>query len=614
MKISNRYLLSVFIATALFILFLVAPIPYAFSAFFGAYSAILFILVFALYSLSFWLKESWHWLLGLSITMALFGLALSAMWTSGFSDNKIIGGLLPYRDAFHYYNGARLILDGRMLSEHSVQAAGKPLFPGFLASLLLVTGKNLQTSIAILVALLGFTSYLSAQKLKKVFGGLPAALYLSLSFLYAQPQIGFLHAELLGLILGNLGFVLIWEVAEKRNLSKLIFAIIMLMLAVSARAGAFFIFPMLALWAGWAFREEKRFSWRSFFIASLVVVLSYFTVNTLYSRFVVEPGNYNFSNFAYTIYGQTHGGTGWNRAIKDLATRDPVIIMDASIQFFKEHPLSLFIGTAKAYRDFFIFGDRGIFNFYGSKIAWLDIGLWVSGIILLLLGLRRSLKMLKAPVSSLLLAGFIGIFLSIPFLPPIDGGSRFYASTMPFFFALISMALSSIGLKKKTEREDDKDIGITLVSGLLALMSLVMPVAILQLTAAPDIATPTCPADQTPYAIRFDPDFYVDIVSSPEMPCGKIPSICFDDFSQNSTEKNNNPFFQEIVKQVQLNTTSKRMFTANNLVPRKELLYFMGEADQFASSSPQAIVSGCATAIPTSGYPTIYRIESVLQP
>ncbi|NQU29362.1 MAG: hypothetical protein HQ525_01705 [Anaerolineae bacterium] len=612
-KLLYNYLLSLVVAIALFTLLLLIPIPYSFTAFFWYYSPLLFFIVFTIYALSFQLDNYWGWLLGLGVTMVLFALALSYMWNSGYSDNKVIGGILPYRDAYHYYNGARLMLDGRTLPEYTVQAAGRPLFPGFIASLLLLTGKNLQISIAVLVGLMGFTSYLSAHNLRAAFGPLPAALYISFSFLYAQSQIGFLHTELLGLILGNLGFILIWQSAQQRNLKKLIFAIFILMTAVSARAGAFLIFPMLAFWAGWVFRGEAPFSWRSFGIISLVVILSYLSVNTLYSRIFVEPGSYTFGNFAYTLYGQIHGGTGWNRAIQDLATRDPVIIMDSAIQFFKAHPTSLLIGIAKSYRDFFIRGDMGIFSFFGSKTIWLDLTLWISSVILLIIGLLRTIKNIKNPISSLILAGFIGIFLSIPFLPPIDGGRRFYASTMPFFFALIALTLSSTK-KEEIKVISDKQIVTAPLAGLIALMTIIMPFFILQFTTTPEIASPSCPVNQVPYAIRLDPNSYLDIAPEQEIHCGNVPYICFDDFSQNSTEKKTNLLYQELVNQARLEEGTLRILVANNLVPRKSLHFFISPADLLTLIPPRTIISGCATKLIIKSFPTIYKIESVAFP
>ncbi len=89
------YLSSLVITFALFTFLLLTPIPISFTAFFWSYSPLLFFIVFALYALSFQLDGYWGWLLGLGITMTLFALALSYIWSSGYSDNKVIGGLLP---------------------------------------------------------------------------------------------------------------------------------------------------------------------------------------------------------------------------------------------------------------------------------------------------------------------------------------------------------------------------------------------------------------------------------------------------------------------------------------------------------------------------------------
>jgi len=68
---------------------------------------------------------------------------------SGFSDNFVIGGLLPYKDAKNYYLGANLLLNGLPI-RIAGQALGRPLFPGFLSSLLLLTGQNLKVALAVL--------------------------------------------------------------------------------------------------------------------------------------------------------------------------------------------------------------------------------------------------------------------------------------------------------------------------------------------------------------------------------------------------------------------------------------------------------------------------------
>ncbi len=447
---------NLFVSFAFFAGILIFPLPVAVTSFFKWYSPLLFLTIFLAYAIIFREKNTFGKSASLMLTMVIFALALSFMWTSGYSDNKIIGGLLPYKDAFSYYNSARAITSGYQFPLYSVQAARRPLFSGFLASLLFFTGNNLQISLAILVALLGYTGYLVGQKINSELGAFPAALYMAFFFLYAQLQIGFTHTELLGLALGNLSLLLFWDVATRKKITVLVYALFITTLAISVRAGAFFVLPSLALWAGVTFDHKKFFSWKIFSLAIATIIFSYSLINSIHSRILVEPGIHSFGNFAYTLYGQVHGGTGWHRSIEELGTQDPEIIMNAAILFFKAHPTSLLIGAAKSYRDFFFSDSMGIFSFAGSKLRWLDTSLWIASLGLLVLGLIRSIKAIKHPLHALFLASFLGILLSIPFLPPIDGGKRFYASTMPFLFGLLAVALSSD--RPNIQKWDEKKI------------------------------------------------------------------------------------------------------------------------------------------------------------
>ena len=70
----------------------------------------------------------------------------------------------------------------------------------------------------------------------------------------------------------------------------------------------------------------------------------------------------------------------------------------------------------------------------------MDILLWAFGTLLVILGVIKVIRNINKSTASLLAAGFLGILLSIPFLPPIDSGTRFYASTMPFYYAIPAFA------------------------------------------------------------------------------------------------------------------------------------------------------------------------------
>ena len=148
----------------LFWLILFINIPDSISKYFHTYSLGLFLIVIALYYVSFLLPGNLGAMAALSLTMALLSLSLSYLWTSGFSDNFVIGGLLPYKDGKNYYAGANLILNGLPML-NAGQATERPLFPGFLASLLWLTGQNLKISLGIIVQLVGIGLYLSAQQI-----------------------------------------------------------------------------------------------------------------------------------------------------------------------------------------------------------------------------------------------------------------------------------------------------------------------------------------------------------------------------------------------------------------------------------------------------------------
>ncbi len=423
-QINNRVLSLLNIIVPLFFygILLAIPIPYSISKTFVFYSIPFFLLILILYYLNFRLPEKLCWLGGATLTLILLALRLSFLWTSGYSNDMVIGGLIPFRDAFDYYHGAKFISVGQLISNNSNGATWRPLFPGFLSSMLFIFQQNFQWSLAVLVVLAGICYYLSAYLINRNLGSFAAAVYMSFLYFYIQPLIGTAYTEPLGLAFGCLGFVLLWAAAKKQNVLDLIFGLIIFTLALSVRAGAFFILPALILWSGWAFRSEKRFSLKYAGISAVALLITFISINTVYDRLVVQPGGVPFGNFAATLYGQVVGGAGYNWAFRVLPSRNAIFIYRAAGRYFLAHPLSFFIGAYKAYRDFFL-PQMGILSFLtGSEFPWLGISIWIIASLLLLWGLFKSIRNFALPESSLLIAAFAGILVSIPFLPPIDGG------------------------------------------------------------------------------------------------------------------------------------------------------------------------------------------------
>jgi hypothetical protein len=611
-ELRTGFLLS--IPLLLFWVVLLVRIPYSLTSYFTTYSLGLFIIILLLFYLSLRMRGNGGALTGLALTMLLLALPLSYKWTSGFSDNFMIGGLLPYKDAKNYYLGADLILNGLPM-EKAGQATERPLFPGFLSSLLMVTGQNLKIAVAVLVQMAGVGIYLSARPIRHVMGALSASLYVSFMYFYLQPLIGYTLSELLGFTLGCFAFVLIWHASHSLKWFDLTLGLITLLVAVSARAGAFFVLPMLVIWVGWIFRREKRFSVQAAGYAAIVVLIGYFVVNLLYAQLLGIPPGSAFGNFSYALYGQVRGGTGWHSAIEELGTRNPQAVYRAALQFFLEHPLSLFIGFAKSYRDFFLPGSQSIFAFIveGRK-DWVDLVVWAGTMALLVKGLMGLVKDIHSNLASLLVAGLAGLSLSIPFLPPIDGGARFYASTMPFFFIILAAGLRQPagGVEQKPPFKPDLP-GDTAASrsasiALLAL-ALLVPVGIYSFGHKPAYAPPSCPLGQESFVMEVQQGSYIDLIKDGTTPCGFDLAVCLSDFERNNTEKKIDDYYQELLLLTKNNDTNIRIIPAINLV-NEEFHYFFVPHDKIKGSSVLNVVSGCATEMKTRNQ-SIYQVESI---
>jgi len=401
--------------------------------------------------------------------------------------------------------------------------------------------------------------------------------------------------------------------AGSRKWTDLLLGISVLMLAVSARAGAFFIFPMLALWVGWIFRGERRFSWKPAVLTLLGIVAAYFLFNSLYSRLLDIPAGSVFGNVSYALYGQVRGGTGWHSAIDTLGTREPSVVYRAAWEFFLQHPLSLLIGVVKSYRDFFWLEDRSIFPYLDGSY-WLDMILWLALLLLMFRGIVRLVKDFHSNVSSLLLAGFMGILLSIPFLPPIDGGSRFHAGTMAFFIALPAVGISGWhGHVQQQEAAGENSNDLKFSRFLSVVMLLLVPVAPLMIYRLGDkqsYIVPECPEQQKPFVIDIHSGTYLDLANDRSIHCSALPRLCLGDFDKNNVEKKTDDFYQRLFSMVEGENAGSRIVPAVDLVQDK-FHYFYFSEDGYPNNTLSGTVSGCAMETLTRNQ-TIYQVESVL--
>ena len=81
-------------------------------------------------------------------------------------------------------------------------------------------------------------------------GALPAACFITLLYFFMLIFVGDPISEWLGISLGCLSLILLWKAAESLKVIDLIIGLVVLMVSLCVRAGAFFIFPLLVIFLG----------------------------------------------------------------------------------------------------------------------------------------------------------------------------------------------------------------------------------------------------------------------------------------------------------------------------------------------------------------------------
>ena len=560
-----------------------------------------FLLIFLLYGLCFNIKGKPGWFLGLSTTAILFSVPLANMLHSGFSDAAVLGSFLPYKDGFYYYNGAQTLLIGRLIS-FGWNDVFRPLFPGILAFFLFITNNNLLFSLSLMILGMGFGCYLASRQIKVMLGNWPAALFMALITMYSRRFIGYTWSEIPGVFLGCIAFILLAEGAKNRKLIDLSLGAIMLVLALSVRAGAFIILPLIALWVGFSFPNSGKFNLKSFVVVTVLMLGAFILANQVVPGMLTSPESATFGNFAYTLYGQAKGGADWYQAIEEFQTDDTAYIMQEAINLILRYPRGIIIGSIKAYRDFFAPANDGIFNLIVEKSPAINIVFWASNAGLLILGIIFSIRSFRKPFFSLLIICLAGLILSIPFVPPISNGNRLYAGSIPFLFALSVAGLAMLLTKNKPgqkELEIDEE-GLNLnargLSIILICLVLISPILINAFGKAPDYQKVNCPEPQISFAMQISHGSFIDVSNRNNANCGGLYQLCLSDFENNGADKQNDAFFRILVEKAASSKNGIRITESVDLLTSK-YNFFVGPSDLLASDYPKKLVMGCALKI-----------------
>ena len=503
--------------------------------------AICFLVLYITFRLRGWTGQ----LLSLATTLALFAFSLAGLWAIGQTQPTIFNGIVPLFDASDYYADALRLLAGQ---DFSVFSARRPLFPGLLAVVLWAANHNLMIALGVFTLIAALACYTAAKEIQRTHGAETAVFVLIILFLFYRHHAGTVMSENLGLPLGTLGFAFLWRGTADRKMTAVWAGLFVLTLGLNARAGAFFILPLLLLWGGWAFKDpNEKFAWKFFAVGSAAIVVG-FAVNVLMVRLLASPSGVPFANFSYSLYGLASGGESWIYVFEShpqlYQLQEPYQsreIYRMAFEFIRNEP-ALFIKGA-LFNWSMLFSDSwySAYSFVsGENLTVRMIAQWII-FLLCALGFVKWLRKPDDHLAGLVGVAALGILFSVPFLPPTDAfRMRPYAASMIVFGLLPGMGLM-FGLDALEFRFFDKPGPENNHSGLLAFLTIPLlittlagPALIRNFGEMPQFQQANCGSDLDLVAIRFDPGTYFSVIRQTEPGLDWMPVFHVVRFKRNS--------------------------------------------------------------------------------
>ena len=506
-------------------------------------------------------------ILTLFLSLTLFALTLSGLWMGGASELSNIGGLLPFSDAISYYLAGVRFNYGELM----VGINGRPLYPLVLATFLGFTSMNLQNAIALIFLFNAIVCYFAAREVHRTHGWIAGALMFLLLFLFIRRFSGTTLTENIGFPLGVFGFAAIWRGIRLSRMFFIWTGLFFVALGLNARAGAFFILPALIIWGVIRYRGNAALFKERCLWGALVAVILAFSMNSFHFKTNVSPSEAAFSNGPQVIYGMINGGN-WREIfrhhpeINNLPQIERNRKMYALIwESLKTNPAGIIKGSIRAWaasrlfsfvipfypdqavlrRDFrkkgvsslgpaFAKRPYHVVNFGAQEIFYWAVNAF------LLVSIFVCLKNRGGAHHSLILWGFLGIFVSIPFIPPWDADDmRVYAATIPFLavmpaIAVAAMTRSQLEFFPDPENQDENRGNISFF--LLGLGIIVLVFAGPGLTKAYSRPKPVwntkCQNGTAPYAVIYYPGSYITLIEKNALPKSKGLNIKIDDFKK----------------------------------------------------------------------------------
>ncbi len=450
-------------------------------------------------------------------------------WSHGRTITFSVAGILPVSDASSYYGCANSLIDLGRFAEHYAGWCGhRPIYLGFIASLLAFCGRYLHLVLLVQAALVGVSLAVLARETLRLVGGLGTALALAILWAFAAKTCFLtVTTENAGLALGTLSLALLLCGAERGSRGIILSGIALLSIALNARAGALFVLPLLVLWTGFVARQKRLGPWATMAGAIVAVAVGFVVEYVLIAAGGVGAGAAH-SDFAYTLYGLAVGGKSWTQlavdhpeiaALPSDAARSQAIY-GLAFAVLREHPFGIVGALARNFATNLIdTATFGIGTRFAQSLTLAPLALvaaipWLAGLASIVAGIRDPRRsMLGVMVLGGLASGAIIVQ---------DGGVRVFAATIAGDALVAGLGVAAIlrvmvGHTRVTSMIEGRSPALAYgFAALLLILSVVPFTPLLRPFALPPLAgdASSCGPDEEAMAVRLGRDSVVLVVPS----------------------------------------------------------------------------------------------------
>lgn len=374
----------------------------------------------------------------LAVALAAVLLPLFGAWIGARTHPNAIAGLIPWNDAAGYYGCALDILGQEDLSPFCQR---RPFYTVYLSGLLAAAGLELQRALVGQALMSAAAVFLVASLALRRWGMAPALGTVAILSAFVATMSMTTLTENIGFLLGAVALVLLFAGAERGSRGLLALGAFTLCLALNARAGAFFVLPLLVLWP-LLFQNGRRGGrdWAgSLFV--LLAVAAGFVPGIVMTVLLGGAAGETHSNFSYTLYGLVAGGERWTFAVTQLPGATAAEIYAAAWRLFLESPFLLVAGLAQGFLEYL---QRLL-----TYVAWLPARIALA--LCWVWGLAGLFGRGRPPAVGLLGWLMLGVVASSPLLS-IDGDTRVYAATTALDGLIVAFGLFRLGMAFRTAR------------------------------------------------------------------------------------------------------------------------------------------------------------------